>query len=184
MTLSDYYNILGLIPGSTAEDIKKAYRQKARQYHPDLNPSADAKDKFISATEAYEFLIAYHDKAATDNEYSQAMEDWRKYRQFRSRRRAHVYARVSYVKFRNTNFYKTTRIFDGTTIILSLVFSIIVIVYTIFGYAYGLKHPIPGVGKPSVSAFIMLLMIGMIFFTISLIYLKAYLETSKKHKKK
>lgn len=184
MTLSDYYNILELNPGSTSEEIRKAYRQKARKYHPDLNHSPEAKDKFILATEAYEFLISFHDKANNDTEFNRAMEDWRKYRQFRSRNRAKVYARASYARFRNTNFYKTTRIFDATTIILSLVFSIIEIVYTIFGYSYGLKHPVPGFGKPSVFSFIMLLMIGMVFFTVSMIYLKAYLETSQKHKKK
>ena len=47
MTLSDYYQILGLPANSSLEDIKKAYRQKARLYHPDINHSPDAKDKFI-----------------------------------------------------------------------------------------------------------------------------------------
>jgi hypothetical protein len=185
MTLTDYYQILGLPANSSVDDIKKAYRQKARQYHPDINPSPDAKDKFIMATEAYEFLIANFDKVTTDDEaYRQAMEDWRKYRQDRSRQRARAYARTSYVRFRNTKFYKTTRIFDGTAIIFSLIISILVVVSTITGYTIRLRHPVPGLDKPSVFAFIMLLMLGMVFFVISLIYLKAYLETSKKHKNK
>ena len=185
MTLTEYYGILGLPVNSSIDEIKKAYRKKARLYHPDINPSPDAKDRFISITEAYEFLIAYHDKIrSNDQEYQQAMDNWRKYRQDRSRKRATVYARTSYGTFKNTKFYKTTRILDGTTIIFSFVISILVLIYTIYGYIYRLRHPIPGMEKLSVFAFIMLLMLGMIFFVVSFIYLKAYQETNRKQKKK
>jgi hypothetical protein len=185
MTITDYYTILGLPEDSSIDEIKKAYRRKARLYHPDINPSPDAKDQFISITEAYEFLVANHDKIKTDEQaYKQAMDDWRKYRQDRSRKRANVYAHASYGTFKNTKFYKTTRIFDGTTIIFSFIISIMVLTYTIWGYTFRLKHPIPGLEKPSVFAFIMLLFLGMIFFVVSFIYLRAYQETSKKHKKK
>jgi hypothetical protein len=185
MTLTDYYEILGLPVNSSLEEIKKAYRKKARLYHPDINPESDAKDLFISATEAYEFLIAYHDSILTEEQaYQQAMEDWRKYRQDRSRKRATAYARTSYSNFKQTKLYKTTRIFDGTTIFFSFIVSIIVLVYTVYGYAFRLKHPIPGLDKPSVFAFIMLLILGIIFFVVSFIYLRAYQTTSKKRKKK
>jgi len=185
MTLTDYYEILGLPLNSSIEEIKKAYRKKARLYHPDINPAPDAKDHFISLTEAYEFLIANHEKVKSDDQaYNQAMEDWRKYRQDRSRKRATVYARTSYGTFKNTKFYKTTRIFDGTTIIFSFVISIMVLIYTVFGYIYRLRHPIPDLEKPSVFVFIMLLLMGMIFFVVSFIYLKAYKDTSKKQRKK
>jgi hypothetical protein len=185
MTLADYYRVLEIPVNSSLDEIKKAYRQKARQYHPDINPSPEAKDMFILATEAYEFLIANLDKASSDDEaYRKAMEDWRKYRQDRSRQRARAYAQTSYVRFKQTKFYKTTRIFDISTIIFSLVISVMVIIYTIIGYTYRLHHPIPGLEKPSVFAFIMLLILGMIFFVISMIYLKAYQESSRKHKAK
>jgi hypothetical protein len=185
MTITDYYEILGIPLNSSVDEIKKAYRRKARLYHPDINPSPDAKDHFISITEAYEFLITNHEKIRSDEQvYQQAMDDWRKYRQDRSRKRATVYAHTSYGNFKNTKFYKTTRIFDGTTIIASFIVSIMVLIYTVYGYFFRLKHPIPGLDKPSVFAFLMLLMIGMIFFVVSFIYLRAYQETSKKRKKK
>jgi hypothetical protein len=185
MTLTDYYEILGLQGSSTIEEIKKAYRKKARLYHPDINHASDAKDRFISLTEAYEFLIANHEKIRSDEKaYQQAMEDWRKYRQNRSRRRATVYAKASFGTFKNTKFYKTTRIFDGTTIILSFIVSIIVLIFTTYGYFYRLKNPIPGMDKPPVFSFIMLLTLGMIFFVVSFIYLRAYYESSKNQKKK
>jgi hypothetical protein len=185
MILTDYYEILGIPIDSSVDDIKKAYRNKARQYHPDINPSPDAKDMFIIVTEAYEFLLTYNDKIKHDEQaYNQAMEDWRKYRQFRSRKRATGYARTSYATFKNTRFYKTTRILDGTTIIFTFVVAIMVLVFTVIGYTYRLKHPIPGLEKPSVFAFIMLLLLGMIFFVVSFIYLRAFQETSKKHRNK
>jgi hypothetical protein len=185
MTLRDYYEILGLQPDSTIDEIKKAYRKKARLYHPDINPSTDAKDHFISITEAYEFLISNHDNIKSDEQaYRDAMEEWRKYRQDRSRKRATVYAGTPYGKFRNTKFYKTTRIFDSTGIIFSFIVSVMVLTWTVYGYTFRLKHPIPGLEKPSFFAFIMLLLLGIIFFAVSIIYLRAYLETNKKHKNK
>ncbi len=184
-TASDYYKILDLPPDASVEDIKKAYRKKARLFHPDINNSPDAINIFISVTEAYEFLLAYHDKIKSDElAYEKAMEDWRKYRQHRSHSRAASYANTSYKSFKNTKFYRTTRIFDGTTLFFSFMISILVLIYTVYGYIFRLRHPLPGMEKPSVFTFILLLLLGITFFVISFIYLKAYQDTSRKHKKK
>jgi molecular chaperone DnaJ len=57
MAKRDYYGILGLSRGATEDDIKKAYRRLALQYHPDKNPgSKEAEENFKEATEAYEVL--------------------------------------------------------------------------------------------------------------------------------
>lgn len=185
MTISDYYEILGLPVNSSVDQIKKAYRKKAREFHPDLNHSPDAKDCFIMATEAYEFLLANHKQNEFDEQaYNQAMEDWRKYRQFRSRKKAAAYAQASFKGFKNTKLYKSTGIPDLSTIFFSLIISILVLIYTVYGYIERLKHPLPDLEKPSVVFFIMALILGIIFLVTSLIYLKAYLEISRKHKRK
>lgn len=57
MNTRDYYEVLSVDRGATQADIKKAYRQLAKKYHPDLNPNnAEAEDKFKEASEAYEVL--------------------------------------------------------------------------------------------------------------------------------
>jgi curved DNA-binding protein CbpA len=180
-TISEYCEILGLPADASVEEIKKAYRKKARLYHPDINHARNAKDMFIRATEAYEFLLAYHEKIRHDEEeFLQAMEEWRLYRQKRSRDKARAYARTSYNSFRNSKFYRSTRILDGTSIVFSFTISILVLIYTVYGYIYRLRHPLPGLEKPSVFTFVMLLLLGLTFFTISFIYLKAYMENSNK----
>ena len=55
-TATDYYTLLGVPPDATAAQIKSAYRKLAKQYHPDINDSSDAAEKFREITEAYDTL--------------------------------------------------------------------------------------------------------------------------------
>ena len=57
MAKRDFYEILGVDKGATVEEIKKAYRKKAIQYHPDKNPGdPQAEENFKEAAEAYDIL--------------------------------------------------------------------------------------------------------------------------------
>ena len=63
----DYYEVLGVQKGATAEEIKKAYRKLAVKYHPDKNPgNKEAEEKFKEAAEAYSVLSDADKKARYD----------------------------------------------------------------------------------------------------------------------
>ncbi len=67
MAKRDYYEVLGVPKTATAADIKKAYRKKAIQYHPDKNPGdKEAEEKFKEAAEAYEVLSDENKRARYD----------------------------------------------------------------------------------------------------------------------
>lgn len=63
----DYYDVLGINKSSSDDEIKKAYRKKAKEYHPDLNPGdTNAEAKFKEVNEAYEILSDGQKKASYD----------------------------------------------------------------------------------------------------------------------
>ncbi len=69
----DYYATLGVDRKASQDDIQKAYRKLARKYHPDVNTSAGAEDKFKEVTEAYE-VLKDADKRRT---YDQFGSNWK-----------------------------------------------------------------------------------------------------------
>ena len=68
----DYYEILGVSKGATADELKKAYRKLALKYHPDKNPGdKQAEEKFKEAAEAYD-VLSDPDKRARYDQFGHA----------------------------------------------------------------------------------------------------------------
>jgi curved DNA-binding protein CbpA len=107
--MKNYFTILQIPEGSDREEIQKAYRRLAKQYHPDVNKSPDAHEKFCEITEAYEFLMnhwpLHNGNYAKGTSYEQKYNEYRQtgeYERFRqeARERAQHQAKMRYEKFR------------------------------------------------------------------------------------
>ena len=70
----DYYEVLGVSKDADEATLKKAYRQVAKKYHPDMNPGdAEAEKKFKEASEAYAVLPV--DRMGPEAVFMEALED-------------------------------------------------------------------------------------------------------------
>lgn len=86
MAYIDYYKTLGVDKNATQDDIKKAFRQLARKYHPDLNPNdPTAKEKFQQINEANE-VLSDPEKRKKYDEYG---EQWKHADEFEAQRKAY-----------------------------------------------------------------------------------------------
>jgi hypothetical protein len=113
--LEKYYNILGLGPDATIEQIKSAFRVKAKLLHPDVNKSPTAHEEFILLNEAYSYLInlktgrirpATRPGTPSPGSYTD-YDDWRMRERERVREQARRYADMKFSEFANSDFYKT-----------------------------------------------------------------------------
>lgn len=103
--MKDYYKILDLGRNATDTDIKKAYRNLAMKWHPDLNSNPSAHAKFIEINEAYEILISTlkrkeYDKIFSEsnqNETSTIFRTW----QEEAQKKAKSYAEMNNEEFNN-----------------------------------------------------------------------------------
>jgi len=134
-SINDYIEILQISSSATLFEIKKAYRRRAKQLHPDVNSSPDAQEQFCLLNEAYDFFVS----TLSSNEASQiniAQNNWFS-KQNISRSRSEKYAKMRYDQFINTDFYQTSTsintLFDFVIVVLILM---ALIGIPLFAYAY------------------------------------------------
>lgn len=122
--LKIYYQLLGLSNAATTDEIKKAYRQKAKQFHPDRNKHPDAHEQFLLITEAYEMLTQ---KREMPFFAIPTKDELRK----KAREKAAKAARMRYEEFLKSDYYKYTtaisRVIDILIILSVLAFAVFII---------------------------------------------------------
>lgn len=141
--IEEYYKILDVDKNATLHDLKKAYRERAKLLHPDINKSPDAQEKFILLNEAYEYLQKvktgkiFDQKAQTYTKTTspgKSYEEWGQAEREKARARAQQHARMQYEEFIKTKYYKTTVVIN---LISNIIYYLIVIFILIGGPVLG-----------------------------------------------
>ncbi len=152
MNITIYYSILGVKEGAGPDELKRAYRQKAKQLHPDRNTAEDAHEQFILLTEAYEYLINFGNIKSADpiEQYT----NWQKNERAEARSRAEAQARMEYEAFIQTDFYKSLIAVETLlTAIMQLVLLIFLIaIPVILAVLYSIPGFVAGIAVLAVTA--------------------------------
>jgi len=183
MNIEEYYSLLGLKPGASISDIKKAYRAKALLYHPDRNQSQGAAEMFVRLSEAYQYLVNNQfSTRVTDAEREKAYAAWVDYRRKQAKEQAENYARASYAEFRKSDLFKSTQAIDGNMLVFGFLLSVMIICYSIYGYIYRVANATSEKEMPSLPLMLLSIAAGVIFLIVTTLYFLAWRADRKKEK--
>lgn len=150
-----YYHLLGISNDASVSAIKKAFRNKAFQLHPDKNPGKDTREAFIAVSQAYERLMAFKEGKLQVQQDVDIIKEQENARRTEAKRRAAAAARARHEAYINSESYKSA---DALEVIFShiyflfglalfgffaflLLFALreIAIIIFIFGLIFGIK---------------------------------------------
>ncbi|PLX12792.1 MAG: hypothetical protein C0594_01960 [Marinilabiliales bacterium] len=167
----NYSVLLGVSENASIAEIKKAYRTKAKQYHPDVSGNSDSHLQFIIINEAYTYLIKYHGVGVVKDEYNHVKfdrEEWLRNERKKARARAAHHARMRYNEFKKSKIYRNSAIIAGIFDYLYLMIGVAIIVIPIvYTSIHGLdpKHPEFTLAGIVGATVIGSLFVGMILFS-------------------
>ena len=130
--LPDYFKILEIPQDASEMEIKRAYRKKSREFHPDINKAPNSLDQFILVNEAYEILIHKNTHEIYLQDFN-TNHDPLKYEVYyywinAARTRAAQHASLSTSEFVNTKFYKNTHLYSYPSLMAFLIIGLILLI--------------------------------------------------------
>jgi len=142
--VESYLHILGVDQTADLNEIKHAYRQRAKELHPDMNDAPDAHEKFITLNEAYEFLLENwmylrpscqktREEMQAECAREKAYRDWLYKESLRIRKKAEEMSKMKFEEFKKTKLYRTTNMLSSLTNYLALGFGLAIIIGTLSG---------------------------------------------------
>ena len=113
MNTQDYYRILGLEESAGLNEIKNAYRIKAKKYHPDVSKNTESIPLFIELTEAYQFLLEKLSREKKQKEFfSQDFEEyWQKQKREKAKQYAQRHAQMRFEQFQKSYIDQSAMLF-------------------------------------------------------------------------
>lgn len=143
--MKDYYQILGVSKNASQTEIKTAYRNGCKQFHPDKNAHPDAHLRFIEIHEAYEFLGDEKQRKAYDlaqhRKITPRYEQYYQQKEYAARTRAREYARQDFEQFKKSKYYKLAVGVNNGFNFLFLFICLLIIVVPL--YMYILQQELP-----------------------------------------
>jgi curved DNA-binding protein CbpA len=178
--MKNYYQVLGIHPGATEDEIRSAFRAKAKELHPDVNPSPQAHEEFLECQQAYSFLT---DQAQRNN--YDAMLNAEKISQEDLRRREMVYklwvehqqrkartrSAMEAVRYDAQGNPLTRKIWRGVNLAYNILFMLLflsVILVPLYNYSKELERP--ELQQRSPLFFIMPMIVGTVFLVYGYYY--------------
>lgn len=189
MNATHYYRILGIPENAGIGEIKNAFRRQAKAYHPDINKSEGAHERFIRINEAYTYLMDLHGSSSSRQSGQVSQDEY--YRQWvererqKARARAAKRARMKFREFQNSSIYKTTNFLSHLLDYFLLLLGFFIIIAAGFGlYTQGLYLEDNGEEVLNIRGIIADLVItfaGILFIILSWSNIKAYRNKSRKN---
>lgn len=185
---SQYYDILGISSDSTLNEIKAAFREKAKKFHPDLNSSPDANDKFIAINEAYTFLLRLSTSFASSQTYNRPnpdefYNDWLKTERLKARKRAAERAKMKFEEYKKSAIYKTTSTLNHILDIFGIFLGAFIIIASAFGlYTQGLyviENEVEVLNLKGIFLDAALTLAGIAFISLSLASIKKRIRMNR-----
>ena len=146
MEFIDYYKVLNISENATLEEIKKAFRELAKEYHPDKNKSSDASVKFREVFEAYEILKDkitkdifderrrkfYNKQSAEFNNEKYTKSDAYENVKTEANKRAEYFSKMTFDDFLQSSIFMLKKVTSKFALILMFLFGLFMIFFGFF----------------------------------------------------